>query len=123
MVKKPARITRFEPTTKEGKKAAIYIRVSSNEFRPTRKENQTLKRQQRAANQPVTPPNDPVENKVRESITTQKQDAIQYCQQQRPPWPYEIYEDNEFSGTLDIEDRPDLSRLIKDIIDGKIHTD
>lgn len=122
MGKKPARITRFEPTDKKGKKAAIYIRVSSNEFRLTRKEVAELKREQKAAGLSANSQSDPIQDKVRESVATQIEDAIQYCQQQNPPWPYEIYKDNELSGTLDIEERPDLSRLVKDIVDGKIHT-
>lgn len=123
MGKKPARLTRFEPTTKEGKKAAIYIRVSSNEFRLTRKEAAELKKKQKEEGKSPYPQNDPIQDKVRESVATQRQDAIEFCQKHVPPWPFEIYDkDNGLSGTLGIAARPDLSRLMKDITDGKIHT-
>lgn len=122
MGKKPAQLVKFEPTPKEGKKAAIYIRVSSNEFRLTRKEAKELRASTKATSNPLLPQNEALEDKVRESVATQREDAITYCKQQTPPWAYEIYEDNELSGTLGSDERPKLARLLKDVDAGIIHT-
>lgn len=118
MGKRPAKNLQFEPTTKEGKKAGIYIRVSSNEF-------QVSRRAERAQKKDSTSPasqEDSIEEKVRQSVATQRADAIKYCDRQDPPWVYETYEDNEFSGTLGPDERKGLDRLLHDVQAGKIHT-
>lgn len=52
------------------------------------------------------------------SINTQIQFGKEYAKSQNKD--YEIYEDNGISGTLDIEKRPALFKLVQDIASGKI---
>lgn len=89
----------FKPTSTEGKQAAIYIRVSSEEF--TR--------------------NDQGEKERRQSVQTQQADAIALAE--KNGWTYGIYdEDCNVSGSEDLADRPSLQRLKADIEAGKVHT-
>ena len=111
MGKKQARVVKFEQTPSAGKKAAIYVRVSSNEFIVSRHDEKKLKEIQPS-----------IEDKVRQSVTTQRADAIQYCQKQVPPWTHQLYEDNDLSGTLGADERPGLAKLLRDVEQGKIHT-
>jgi site-specific DNA recombinase len=114
MGKKLAQNLEFRQTPSEGKKAALYIRVSSNEFLVTRKDERAKGIHRTEAD---------IESLFRESVRTQKEDAIAYCKKQHPPWDYEIYdEDCDISGTLDSDERPGLERLLKDISQGTIHT-
>lgn len=93
----------FKPTPKAGKKAAIYVRVSRNEFKAGADG----------------------EMETRQSVKTQRADAIDICR--REGWEHEIYDrDCEFSGTLAAgkqgTGRPDLERLLQDVRDHRIHT-
>ena len=92
----------FIQTPTFGKFAAIYVRVSQYEF------SRDFKGQKQ----------------LRQSVITQKQDAINYCQDKG--WSYRIYDqDSELSGSMlpDAEKgRKDLARLLKDIECGLIHT-
>ena len=123
MGKKQAKVFKFVPTSKEGKKAGIYIRVSSNEFLLSRREERKKEKEAQEAHSanPTSAP-ETIEDKVRQSVATQKEDAIRYCKKQEPPWYYETYEDNEISGTLGKDERPDLDKLLADVAAGKIHT-
>ena len=89
----------FKQTPIGGKKVALVIRVSQEEYVKTadgQKEH-------------------------RASVQAQTQDAIAWAKQQG--WAYEVYdEDCNVSGGEDIANRPALQRLIKDIEAGKIHT-
>jgi len=118
----------FTTTDKAGKKAAIYVRVSRNEYKLNKKDTRkklietgkTLEEIKQAG-----------EKELRQSVKTQKEDGIRYCEQHDPAWAYELYDqDSELSGTLvagtDAKNkkktRPDLDRMLKDVAAGKIHT-
>ncbi len=98
----------FTPTLKAGKKAAIYVRVSRNEFNI----------------------DEAGEKELRQSVKNQKEDGIRICD--REGWEYELYDrDCELSGTYVAGPatkkgkknvRPDLDRLLNDVKAGKIHT-
>ena len=102
----------FDRTDIEGKKAAIYVRVSQNEFQ--RKSNQ----------KPASGELDKSELEARQSVKTQRSDAIKICKEN--DWKYQIYDkDCETSGTLIADSktgRKDLARLIDDIKNKRIHT-
>lgn len=122
MSKKPLNLSGFTQTSIEGKKAGIYVRVSSNEFLVSRREERRKKAALKLSGVEFVPDPESVESKVRQSVATQKEDAIRFCKQHNPPWEYAIYEDNEKSGTLGAEDRPNLQKLLNDVRAGKIHT-
>jgi len=98
----------FKSTSKAGKKAAIYVRVSRNEYAI----------------------DDAGEKELRQSVKNQKDDGIRHCE--REGWEYELYDkDCELSGTFVAGPmlpkgkrnvRPDLDRLLNDVKAGKIHT-
>lgn len=109
----------FVPTAKEGKYAAIYVRVSVNEYEKEegpREPNQ----------QPLTPEQQAEikKKRLRQSVKTQKEDGIRYCEDKG--WQYKIYDgDSEESGTLPADNktgRKDLDRLMNDIKNLKVHT-
>lgn len=93
----------FKPTTKAGKRAAIYVRVSRNEFTT----------------------GDDGEKELRQSVKNQKEDGIRHCE--REGWEYELYDkDCELSGTFVAGPRlpiailsgkglsdPDMKRMMK----------
>jgi DNA invertase Pin-like site-specific DNA recombinase len=90
---------RFVQTPFEGKKAALYIRVSQDEYSL----NEDGKKEERP------------------SVATQRADAIAYAKSKG--WAYEVYDkDSDLSGFDDFTQRPDLNRLIQDIQAGRIHT-
>ena len=95
----------FKPCDKAGKVAAIYIRVSRNEFKsgPDGEEEQ------------------------RQSVKTQESDAIERCKKEG--WKYKVYSaDCDLSGTMPAGtdktkgERADLNTLLKDVDAGLIHT-
>src|SRR5450756_2619759 len=90
---------RFKQIPYEGKKAALYVRVSKDEF--------IL--------------NESGEREERTSVTTQRDDAVEYAKGKK--WAYEVYDqDSDISGFEDIAKRPGISKLLQDVRDGKIHT-
>lgn len=90
---------RFIPASKTGKVAAVWVRVSS--FSMVR--GASGEREQRA------------------SVQTQREDLIKYAKGQG--WAWQVYDgDCDVSGAADLEDRPALQQLTKDIQSGKIHT-
>ena len=94
----------FKPTDKAGKKAAVYVRVSRNEFKTK-----------------VFASEKEAEKELRESVITQIQNGKTFCQNNN--WDYEIYDrDSGQSGFDGEETRQDLQRLVRDIEQGKIHT-
>lgn len=89
---------RFVQTPCTGKKAAIYVRVSSDEMVKT-----SNGKEERA------------------SVQAQREDAIALCKSKG--WVYEIYDgDSDRSGFEDFSSRPSIAKMIQDIRDGKIHT-
>lgn len=90
---------RFKQTPFEGKKVALYIRVSSEEF--TRIADGSKER--------------------RASIQAQIQDAKAFAE--KHGWEYKVYDaDCNISGTEDDVTRPAIAELIADIRAGLIHT-
>ena len=126
MGKKQASTYEFTQTETSGKKAAIYVRVSSQEFLLSRKDEKKIQEEARAKNISIAKADvaaikKEIERQVRQSVATQKEDGIRFCKEKG--WEYEIYDkDCDISGTLGSKDRPDLERLEKDIDSGKIHT-
>lgn len=102
----------FVRTSVEGKKAAIYVRVSQNEF------------QRKSKRKPDDGGPDERELEARQSVKTQRSDAIAICEKNK--WQYEIYDkDCETSGTLVAgkdTGRKDLARLLEDVEKKRIHT-
>jgi DNA invertase Pin-like site-specific DNA recombinase len=87
-----------------GRKAALYVRVSRNEFK-TR----------------IFAAEHEVERELRESVKTQIENGKTFCAERG--WECEIYDrDSNQSGYDGEETRKDLQRLISDIRAGKIHT-
>jgi len=118
----------FTPTSKAGKKAAIYVRVSRNEYKLNKKDTRKKLNEDKISLEEFKAK---TERELRQSVKTQKEDGIRYCEQQDPEWEYELYDqDCELSGTLvagtDAKNkkktRPDLDRMLKDVAAGKIHT-
>ncbi|MFC1462161.1 recombinase family protein [Verrucomicrobiota bacterium] len=103
---KKSKLARFEfhQTPSKGKKCAIYVRVSVNEFR-----SRPAKEKERL---------------YRMSVITQEKDGIAFAKDKG--WKrYEVYKnDCSQSGLADPseEERQDLSRIITEIKKGKIHT-
>ena len=89
----------FKQTPYENKVAAIYVRVSSDEF----KKNSAGVAERRA------------------SVTTQIKDLTTYAENHG--WKHQLYDaDCDISGGDEIEDRPAMQQMIADIQTGKVHT-
>lgn len=101
MARRQARIVDFFQTPISGKQAAIYIRVSRNEFNK----------------------GTGGKKEMRQSVKSQRKNGIDYAKKQR--WKYELYDnDCDMSGHSEAGEfgRQDLQRLLNDIDNGLIHT-
>ena len=90
----------FHQTPFAGKKAAVYVRVSSNDVAKYRGADK--------------------ERQYRKSVVTQIDDGVKFATVQR--WKYEVYKaDCNMSGFED-DERPDIQRIIAECRAGKVHT-